>query len=366
MSAFGNGSNSSGQFWFGQYGFLYKKNVGVGGRRSTKMAPGGNITCNSTTNLFNKYKPGGGGVGASSISNRRAKNRLATICNPNNNCFPCFTTLGRYNSYTGNPNGFIPCPPKLSGYKVSGTFIESSNSQYNKIITFTGNGTFIAYSSYLISYVVVGGAGGGGSGYFGSNGGGGGGGGGGVIESSSLFDGFYTITVGTGGNGASYLTPGQPGTNGTISSIIGSTSIIVANGGEGATTNGGKSGTNGSTGGSGNGTPVGGDGTIGGGGGAGGFTYSGGNGSLNISTIYGTIFGAGGGGGSGGIFGSGGSAGNSNAGQGVQINTLTNAGNGAVNTGGGGGGGSKGNFGDSFVGGGNGGSGVVILLFNIY
>lgn len=113
MSAFGTGSNSSGQFWFGQYGFLYKKNVGVGGRRSTKMNPGGNITCNSTTYLYNKYKPGGGGVGASSISNRRAKNRLATVCNQNNNnnnCFPCFNTLGVYNNYTGNPNGFIPCP----------------------------------------------------------------------------------------------------------------------------------------------------------------------------------------------------------------------------------------------------------------
>jgi hypothetical protein len=109
MSAFRTGSNSSGQFWFGQYGFLYKKNVGVGGRRSTKMNPGGNITCNSTTYLYNKYKPGGGGVGASSISNRRAKNRLATAC-VSEKCFPCFNTLGQYNSYTGNPNGFIPCP----------------------------------------------------------------------------------------------------------------------------------------------------------------------------------------------------------------------------------------------------------------
>ena len=80
MSAFRTGSNSSGQFWFGQYGFLYKKNVGVGGRRSTKMNPGGNITCNGNTYLYNKYKPGGGGVGASSTSNRRAKNRLAAVC----------------------------------------------------------------------------------------------------------------------------------------------------------------------------------------------------------------------------------------------------------------------------------------------
>jgi uncharacterized repeat protein (TIGR02543 family) len=111
MSAFGSGP-SNGQFWFGGStfpGFLYKKNVGVGARRSTKMAPGGNVTCNSETYLYNKYKPGGGGVGASSISNRRAKNRLATVCS-GQQCFPCYNTLGQYSKYTHNPNGFIPCP----------------------------------------------------------------------------------------------------------------------------------------------------------------------------------------------------------------------------------------------------------------
>ena len=110
---FGTGSNSNGQFWYGNStnfpGFLYKKNVGVGGRRSTKFAPGGNITCNTYQYLYNKYSPGQGGVGASSISNRRAKNRLATICQENK-CFPCFMTLGQYSNYTHNPNGFIPCP----------------------------------------------------------------------------------------------------------------------------------------------------------------------------------------------------------------------------------------------------------------
>jgi hypothetical protein len=53
-SAFGSGP-SNGQFWFGGSsfpGFLYKKNVGVGGRRSTKMNPGGNITCNSNTYIY--------------------------------------------------------------------------------------------------------------------------------------------------------------------------------------------------------------------------------------------------------------------------------------------------------------------------
>ena len=116
MSAFGSGP-SNGQFWYGNSigfpGFLYKKNVGVGGRRTTKMAPGGNITCNSSTYLYNKYKPGTGGVGASSIANRRAKNRLATVCDAQK-CFPCYTTLGQYSNYTHNPNGFIPCPGTIN------------------------------------------------------------------------------------------------------------------------------------------------------------------------------------------------------------------------------------------------------------
>ena len=115
MSAFGSGF-SNGQFWYGNStgfpGFLYKKNVGVAGRRSTKMNPGGGVTCNSSTYIFNKYKPGTGGVGASTTSNRRAKNRLATVCKQvqDNNgapaCFPLYSTLGQYSNYTHNPNGY--------------------------------------------------------------------------------------------------------------------------------------------------------------------------------------------------------------------------------------------------------------------
>ena len=115
MSAFGSGSNSNGNFWYGNStnfpGFLYKKNLGVGGRRSTKMGPGGNITCNSATDLYNKWKPGQGGVGASSTANRRAKNRLASVCGgENGRCGAFYTYLGRYNSYTENPNGYFPYP----------------------------------------------------------------------------------------------------------------------------------------------------------------------------------------------------------------------------------------------------------------
>jgi len=75
---------------------LNKKNVGVSGLRSTKMGPGGGIHCNSSTNIYNKYTPGSGGVGASSISNRRAKNRHATVCN-GKNCGPFYNQLGVYN-----------------------------------------------------------------------------------------------------------------------------------------------------------------------------------------------------------------------------------------------------------------------------
>jgi len=57
MPGFGTGSNSNGSFWYGNAtnfpGFLYKKNTGVGGRKSTKFNPGGNITCNGPTYLIN-------------------------------------------------------------------------------------------------------------------------------------------------------------------------------------------------------------------------------------------------------------------------------------------------------------------------
>ena len=112
MSGFGSGSNSNGNFWYGNStnfpGFLYKKNMGVSGRRSTKMNPGGNITCNGPTYLYNKYKPGSGGIGASSTSNRRAKNRIATVCDAK--CGSFYQYLGRYDNYTGNPNGYFVFP----------------------------------------------------------------------------------------------------------------------------------------------------------------------------------------------------------------------------------------------------------------
>ena len=149
-SAFGTGA-SNGQFWFGGStfpGFLFKKNNGVGGRRSTKMGPGGNITCNSATYLYNKYTPGASGVGASSTSNRRAKNRHATVCQSvdgsnTRNCFPCQPTLGRYSSYTQNPNGYVPCP-KISRFEIVGQYeYLSAEPGYNTVIECTGSSVFI-------------------------------------------------------------------------------------------------------------------------------------------------------------------------------------------------------------------------------
>jgi hypothetical protein len=142
MSRFGNGSNSNGQFWYGSTtnfpGFLYKKNVGVGGRRTTKFAAGGNITCNTYQYLYNKYKPGQGGIGASSIANRRAKNRLATICNKTgeNNCYPCYMTLGQYNKFLHNPNGFYLCPPVSTEPKEI-TLISLTPTDGNLIVSFS-------------------------------------------------------------------------------------------------------------------------------------------------------------------------------------------------------------------------------------
>ncbi len=113
---YGTGSNSNGQFWYGSSvgfpGFLYKKNVGVGARKSTLFAAGGNMTTNTHQYLYNKYKPGDSGIGASTVANRRAKNRMASVCaaGPNGKCGAFYQYLGRYDNYTSNPNGYFPYP----------------------------------------------------------------------------------------------------------------------------------------------------------------------------------------------------------------------------------------------------------------
>ena len=160
--AFGTGP-SNGQFWFGGStfpGFMFKKNTGVGGRRSTKMNPGGNITCNGPVYLYNKYTPGASGIGASSTSNRRAKNRLATVCRSGSNsetknCFPCQSTLGQYSNYTHNPNGFTQCP-KVPRYEVAGEYTYLPlEPGFNTIIEFTGQSSLIInYFPLLVTSVI--------------------------------------------------------------------------------------------------------------------------------------------------------------------------------------------------------------------
>jgi len=98
---FGRTSNSNGQFWFGGNtfpGFLYKKNIGVGTRRSTRFAPGGNLNCNKPTTLWNNYTPGAG-VGGNSVATRRAKMRLATSCTGQQPCGRFYTELGNSNKF---------------------------------------------------------------------------------------------------------------------------------------------------------------------------------------------------------------------------------------------------------------------------
>lgn len=251
-SSFGSGSGSYGQFWFGGSsfpGFLYKRNLGVGGRRSTKMAPGGNITCNSSTYLYNKYKPGAGGVGASSTSNRRAKNRLATVCS-GQQCFPCYPTLGQYSNYTGNPNGFIPCPyipptpnPPTSNLPIyiyppfsatGGSTVTYTDSTY--VITFKTNGTMTflenAIMPQTVNYLFVGGGGGGG---FNATVGraGGGGAGGQVLYTTNVFGSTPTTTLTFTVAVAPPLVPGAAGpANGNPTICSGpSITTITAQGG---------------------------------------------------------------------------------------------------------------------------------------
>lgn len=107
---------SNGSFWYGPYGFLYKKNTGVGARRNPKYG----LICNSPQYLYNKYSPGQSGVGAQSTAVRRAKNHRAVICtgaygvSPNHACGTFYNTLGLYNRFLYNPNG----NPALWGEKT--------------------------------------------------------------------------------------------------------------------------------------------------------------------------------------------------------------------------------------------------------
>jgi hypothetical protein len=119
------GSNSYGQFWFGGNtfpGFFFKKNNGVGARRSTQFTPGGTTICNQPTQLWNKYTPGAG-VGSSSVATRRAKMIHATSCNKNQLCGRFLTQLGQNQirvSQYNNPSTNLSVYPDRTGYLTPG------------------------------------------------------------------------------------------------------------------------------------------------------------------------------------------------------------------------------------------------------
>jgi hypothetical protein len=74
-------------------GFLYKKSYGGGGSK----VPISLVNYNQKTNLYNKYNAGNNGIGATSRSVLRAKNRLATVCTKQQPCNQIYNRLGVYN-----------------------------------------------------------------------------------------------------------------------------------------------------------------------------------------------------------------------------------------------------------------------------
>jgi hypothetical protein len=79
-----------GNFYVGKTGFFYKKSGGGGVGRVLPTA-----AANMPHTVDNVYVPGSG-VGASSISNRRARLLKATKCNADYPCSKSFSQLGLY------------------------------------------------------------------------------------------------------------------------------------------------------------------------------------------------------------------------------------------------------------------------------
>jgi hypothetical protein len=259
---------------------------------------------------------------------------------------------------------------------TGGTITDVGN---DKVHTFTSSGTFTPTGSGTVIIQVV--AGGGGGGY--EHGGGGGGGGVVYNASKAVINGTgYTVTIGTGGAGAT--SAGAKGANGN-NSVFGDITA-TGGGGGGTSASGYQPGSNGGCGGGGGNigaSPSGGVGSQGydggdgygsseqggggggGGGGEAGFNSSstlageGGDGyqsSINGSSTY---YAGGGGGGGRGTNGAAIPGGQGGGGTGyMSSGTTYNGTNGTANTGGGGGGGS------AWAGhGGNGGSGIVIVRY---
>jgi hypothetical protein len=89
----------NGQFWYGPYGFMFKKSGGGGARRNPRYG----MICNQPQNVNNKYVPGAG-VGATSVAVRRAKLIHATSCDKSQHCGTFYSSVGmnriRVSQYT--------------------------------------------------------------------------------------------------------------------------------------------------------------------------------------------------------------------------------------------------------------------------
>ena len=263
-----------------------------------------------------------------------------------------------------NPYIFGTTGPGPVVYPASGGTITQVGSY--TIHTFLSSGTFTVLSSALACDILVVAGGGGGGGYVG-----GGGGGGGVqyFVNQNLAATAYTVTVGTGGAGATSGStwPANGGNSqfGTLTPSVG--------GGAGGSSNAGNpiqgtypAGTAGGSGGGGVNSGAGGAGTpgqgnagsgsgYGGGGGAGAAstTFNGGSGLANSITGTNVYYAGGGGAYSGTIGGAGGTGGVGGGGASISGGGVA----GTANTGGGGGGTT------SNTGGANGGSGIVIVRY---
>lgn len=286
----------------------------------------------------------------------------------------------------------------VQGVPTGGTITTSGGYRYH---TFTTSSSLVVPSGFSATaeYLVVAGGGGGGAGRASASwwAGGGGGAGGAIDSSTTLSAQTYTITVGAGGNGQTAGSNHQSasGVNGNNSTAFGQTAIGGGAGGsyiDGSVTNGRSGGSGGgagattTTGSGGSGTSgqgnaggsgvTSGTGATGGGGGAGeaggnassSGTGVSGNGGAGINwKSLGTFYAGGGGGGA--STAPGNSATPGTGGSGGGANGRTSVGDGAngfsgqVNTGGGGGGiGGNSSISNS---GGAGGSGIVIVRYQL-
>jgi len=327
----------------------------------------GNLTLNGTgfltSNLIVSFTPSGGS--ASTVTVTPTNDTTATVAIPsaiynqagNTVIGIKVTNLDNKDSATINKT-VIELP-------TGGTISLSGGYVYH---TFTSSSNFVVPSGFSATadYLLVAGGGSGGGFYYS-----GGGGAGGAIDTTvSLTANTYPIVIGAGGTGL-YTAGGNNGTNSTAfgSTAIGGgygghTSANAQSGGSGGGSDGYSS--NAGSGTAGQGNDGGNGGTYGGGGGGGknsaGSNASGndgGNGGSGINWKSLGNFYAGGGGGGGSN--SGGAGGSSIGGSGATNGGI--GGNGITNTGSGGGG--TGNNSPSAGRGGNGGSGILIMRYQL-